>query len=336
MFSFFTRTRDGPGRTLGCHGDMGEASGTTVARQPTREPFAFYLSEVRTIPLLSPEEELALARSYRRTRDPRIAQRLVRANLRFVIRIAREYRAEGGRMSDLVQEGNLGLVQAVERFDPERQVRLVSYAVTWIRSRILNHILHSWSLVKIGTTAGQRRLFFSLNRTQGAMARHQDPGDGDAAARMVPLLARCLGVEPSAVEEMRLRLDGRDLSLDAPVSPGGGSTLDRVASATERPDDLLALAEESSVAARRVRAALGCLDERERLVIELRVMTEDPLTLRAVGERLGCGRERARQLEVRARGKLRSCLEGCGVEGCPASRVEARARPRRATRPAAG
>ena len=288
------------------------------------EPFSAYLAEIGRIPLLSEEEELALARSYRQTRDPRTAQRLVRANLRFVVRIAREYLSGNVSLADLVQEGNVGLIQAVERFDPERDVRLVSYAATWIRARILNHILHSWSLVKVGTTAGQRRLFFSLNRTQRELTRQLEPGDAEADAKIVPMLARCLGVEPSAIEEMRRRLDDRDVSLDAPTSAGEGSALDLVESEGGRQDDLLCLAEESAFDHRRVRSALGCLDERERLVIELRVMADPPVTLQAIGDRLGCGRTQASQLEARARKKLRNCLEGCNLEACTGSRVEVR------------
>ncbi len=286
------------------------------------DPFDLYLSQIRQIPLLTPEEELALAEAYRRTRDPRIAQRLVRGNLRFVVRVAREYASGNVRLADLVQEGNLGLVQAVERFDPDRKVRLISYAVTWIRARILNHILRSWSMVRVGTTVGQRKLFYSLHRTEAALAHELGDSTDEAAARMVPLLARCLGVKPAAVEEMRRRLDSRDVSLDAPATQGGAPVQEVIPSGEARQDDQLSIAEESAIDCRRVRAALSCLDERERLVIELRVMSEPPLTLQAVGERLGCGRERARQLEERARRKLRACLAGCGRGGaCEATRL---------------
>jgi RNA polymerase sigma-32 factor len=212
-------------------------------------------------------------------------------------------------------------MQAVERFDPDKDVRLVSYATTWIRSRILNHILHTWSLVKLGTTTAQRRLFFSLTRKEKEISRQLDPSDDEAATKMVPMLARCFGVEPRAIEEMRRRIDGRDVSLDAPVSTGEQSSIECVASGDPRQDDLLSLAQESAIDCQRVRAALGCLDERERLVIELRIMSEPALTLAAVGERLGCGRERARQLEARAMKKLRTCLDSSGEGGCTASRV---------------
>jgi RNA polymerase sigma-32 factor len=297
---------------------------TTLAAS-VGDHFDTYLSEIRKVPLLSREREREVARSYRDTRDPSAGQLLVTSNLRFVVRIAREYCSEGRRMADLVQEGNLGLLQAVERFDPDKEVRLVSYAVTWIRSRILNHILQSWSLVKVGTTSAQRRLFFSLTRTQKDLEGRCDPGEPGDPAKMVTMLARCFGVEPSVIVEMRQRLDARDVSLDAPTPRGDESSIDSLAAGDARQDDLLSLAEETDIDCVRVRAALGCLDDRERLVIQLRVMAEPSLSLEAVGQRLGCGRERARQLEVRAKKKLRTCLEGCGVEKeCRESRVVVR------------
>jgi RNA polymerase sigma-32 factor len=295
----------------------------TASSSPRADAFDQYLSEIRSIPLLSPEKELEFARSYRRTGDPRAAHLLVKSNLRFVLKIAREYCSDGRRMADLVQEGNLGLLQAVERFDPEKKIRLLSYAVTWIRARILNHILQTWSLVKVGTTTGQRRLFFSLARTQKDLERRLDPADTEAGSKMVPMLARCFGVAPGVIEDMRRRLDRRDLSLDAPGPDGEDARLDAVASGHVRQDDLLILAQEADIDSRRVRAALGCLDERERLIVELRIMADSPLTLEAVGDHLGCGRERVRQLEARAKKKLRACLEGCGKGECEGSRVVA-------------
>jgi len=287
------------------------------------ESFDVYMAKIREIPLLSRERELDLARGYRETRDPGSAQLLVTSNLRFVVKIAREHCSEGLRMADLVQEGNLGLIQAVERFDPERGVRLITYAVTWIRARILNQILQSWSLVKIGTTSAQRRLFFSMTRTQRELEGQSDPGEPADPAKMVTMLARCFGVEPGVIEEMRQRLDVRDVSLDAPTPRGDESSIDLFASGDAQQDETLSMAQEAGIASGRVRAALGCLDERERLVVQLRVMTEPSLTLQAVGDRIGCGRERARQLEVRAMQKLRHCFENCdqNSDECAGSRL---------------
>jgi RNA polymerase sigma-32 factor len=285
------------------------------------EALSRYFADIRAIPVLSAEEERELARLYRRTGNPRAAQMLITSNLRFVVRIAREYCSEGRRLADLVQEGNLGLIQAVDRFDPEREVRLVTYAAVWIRARILNHILHTWSLVKLGTTTAQRRLFFSLNRREKELTKQSDPDDPEAEAKIAPMLARCFGVEPRAIEEMRRRIEGRDVSLDAPISDGERSGVECISSGEPQQDDLLSLAQENAIDCQRVRAALGCLDERERLVVELRIMNEPALTLAAVGERLGCGRERARQLEARAMKKLRTCLQSNGEGGCTSSRV---------------
>lgn len=281
----------------------------TAASLNVGDHFDTYLAEIRKVPLLSRERERELARSYRDTRNPSAGQLLVTSNLRFVVRIAREYCSAGQRMADLVQEGNLGLLQAVERFDPDKEVRLVSYAVTWIRARILNHILQSWSLVKVGTTSAQRRLFFSLARTQKELEGRFDPDDREVAKKIVPMLARCFGVAPAVIDAMRQRLDARDVSLDAPAPRGDESSLDFLPSGDAPQDDALSMAEESGIACQRVRAALGCLDERERLVVELRIMADVPSTLEVVGQQLGCGRERARQLEVRARTKLKHCFE---------------------------
>jgi RNA polymerase sigma-32 factor len=300
------------------------------------QPFEQYLAEVRKIPLLSREEERELARTYRRTGDRRAAQRLVTSNLRFVVRIAREHCSDARRLADLVQEGNLGLMQAVERFDPDKDVRLVSYATTWIRSRILNHILHTWSLVKLGTTTAQRRLFFSLTRKEKEISRQLDPSDDEAPTKIVPMLARCFGVEPRVIDEMRRRLDRRDVSLDASTPGNEESAISALPSGDAGQDEVLSMAEESAIDCRRVRAALGCLDERERLVIDLRIMNEPPLTLQAVGEKLGCGRERARQLEARATRKLRDCLDGrVRDQDCPGSRLVVLGR-RPPRRPVAG
>jgi len=289
---------------------------TTTAPRAT-DHFDRYLSELRQIPLLTRERERELALAFRDHRDLAAGRLLVTSNLRFVVRIARQYGSRGRRLSDLVQEGNLGLVQSVERFDPDRDVRLISYAGPWIRARMLNHILHTWSLVKLGTTSAQRRLFFSLTRTQKEMERRCNPDDPEAGTKIVTMVATCLGVSPGEIESMRRRLDSMDVSLDAPSPRGDDAMIDLLASGEPRQDDVLSLAQEAGITSGRVRAALGCLDERERLVIELRVLDEPSQTLLEVGERLGCGRERARQLEQRAIKKLRACLETCGLEkGC--------------------
>lgn len=274
-----------------------------------------YLTEINRFPLLTPEEEKRFACAYRDRGDTRAAHRLVTANLRFVVKVAYGYRSYGLRMPDLVQEGNIGLMKAVQKFDPDLGIRLISYAVWWIRAYIQNHILRSWSLVKVGTTQAQRKLFFSLARTKRELERlggRLEEGQAPDATR----IARKLHVLPAEVEEMERRLEGRDLSLDAPVGDGASTHLDFVAAGQPCPDEALSEAEERRLVAAAVEAALSQLDPRERLIIERRVMNDRPLTLKELGDHFGFSRERARQLEIRAREKLRHALQGL------ASRIE--------------
>ena len=267
-----------------------------------------YLSEINRYPLLVPEEEKRLARAYRDEGDTRAAHELVTANLRFVVKVAYGYRSYGLRMPDLVQEGNIGLMKAVQKFDPDLGIRLISYAVWWIRAYIQNYILRSWSLVKVGTTQAQRKLFFSLARTKRELQRlggRSEEGRAPEAAS----IARKLHVLPAEVEEMERRLEGRDLSLDAPVGDGTSTHLDFVAAGQPGQDDVLSLAQERRLVASEVEAALAQLDPRERFIIERRVMNDRPLTLKELGDHFGFSRERARQLEIRAKEKLRHALQ---------------------------
>jgi RNA polymerase sigma-32 factor len=267
-----------------------------------------YLSEIGRIPVLDPAEELALARRFRDGHDLRAGHQLVTANLRFVVKVAYEYRAYGLRMADLIQEGNIGLMRAVQKFDPQKEIRLVSYAVWWIRAYIQNHILRSWSLVKVGTTQAQRKLFFSMARTRRELDR-VDGGGRATADELNDGIARKLNVKPAEVREMAQRLDGRDMSLDAPLGEeGGASHLDLVAGEGLGQDEALSERQEQRSLADRVRQALERLDPRERFIIEQRVMTDAPLTLKDVGDHFGFSRERARQLEIRAREKIRGDL----------------------------
>jgi RNA polymerase sigma-32 factor len=268
---------------------------------------AMYLSEINQFPLLSVEEEQRLARRYVSRGDLEAAHVLVTSNLRFVVKIAYEYRSYGIKMADLIQEGNIGLMKAVQKFDPDKQIRLISYGVWWIRAYIQNYILKSWSLVKLGTTQAQRKLFFSLARTKRELERM---GQRDGSSEDVRKIARKLHVKPSEVSEMQQRMDGRDLSLDAPMGEDGGTShVDFVASSATAPDDDLAAVEEREIVHDRVGRALGRLDLRERYIIEQRVMSEKPMTLKELGEHFGFSRERARQLEIRAKEKLKSELQ---------------------------
>ena len=262
-----------------------------------------YLSEINRYPLLTAEEEQALARRYQKG-DLQAGHRLVTANLRFVVKVSYEYRSYGIRMADLIQEGNIGLMKAVQKFDPDKGIRLISYAVWWIRAYIQNYILKSWSLVKLGTTQAQRKLFFSLARTRRELEKLNGGADGTLAN--VEEIARRLHVKPSEVREMEQRMGGRDLSLDAPMGDDGGNThVDFVVSEGISQDDEVADKEEAGMVSTRVQTALRRLDPRERFIIEQRVMNERPMTLKELGEHFGFSRERARQLEIRSKEKLK-------------------------------
>jgi RNA polymerase sigma-32 factor len=274
-----------------------------------------YLGEINRFPLLSPEEEKRLAREYLAKRDTRAAHKLVTANLRFVVKVAYEYRSYGFKMADLIQEGNIGLMKAVQKFDPDKEIRLISYAVWWIRAYIQNHILKSWSLVKIGTTQAQRKLFFSLARTRRELDRTSVEHGADSDGRDANKIAKKLKVKAVEVREMELRLEGRDMSLDAPVGDDGSATHgDFVASNIAAQDEELSGAEERVILSGRVGTALGQLDQRERFIIEHRVMSDRPMTLKELGEHFGFSRERARQLEIRAKEKLREHLHAVAAE----------------------
>jgi RNA polymerase sigma-32 factor len=279
-----------------------------------------YLREINRVALLTVEEERRLAREFRDQGNKRAGHRLVEANLRFVVKVAFEYRSYGLRMADLIQEGNIGLMKAVQKFDPDKEIRLISYAVWWIRAYIQNHILKSWSLVKIGTTQAQRKLFFSLARTRHEIER-LSPGAGlDKEGIDVNLVAKKLRVRPSDVVEMQQRMEGRDLSLDAPVADGTSTHLEFTPSDGEPQDEELAQAEETALVARRVCEAMARLDPRERHIVEARIMGEGKETLRDLGQHFGFSRERARQLEIRALEKLRRELQPLADEvGWPVS-----------------
>ena len=274
-----------------------------------------YLAETSRYPLLSVEEEQRLARRYRDLRDSRAGHDLITANLRFVVKVAYEYRSYGFRVADLVQEGNIGLMRAVQKFDPDKEIRLISYAVWWIRAYIQNYILRSWSLVKLGTTQAQRKLFFSLARTRRELDRSSVAHGADSDGQDDGLIAHRLRVKPGEVREMAQRMNGRDLSLDAPLGEEGDqSHVDVLPGGAPSQDDELGAAQEQRVMSAKVSAALARLDERERYIIVQRVMTDAPMTLKELGERFGFSRERARQLEIRAKEKLRVELGELALE----------------------
>jgi RNA polymerase sigma-32 factor len=267
-----------------------------------------YLRDINKIALLTVGEEQRLARAFRDNQDKRAGHRLVESNLRFVVKIAFEYRGYRLAMLDLIQEGNIGLMKGVQKFDPDKQIRLISYAVWWIRAYIQNHVLKSWSLVKLGTTQSQRKLFFSLARTRREIERLSPEGAGLDQDGHALLVAKKLNVKASDVVEMQQRIEGRDASLDAPLGLGPSTVLDSTASGGELQDAALERAEEGALVARHITEALGRLDARERHIIEVRHMDERNVRLRDLGQHFGVSRERARQLELRAVEKLRRDL----------------------------
>jgi RNA polymerase sigma-32 factor len=206
-------------------------------------------------------------------------------------------------------------MKAVQKFDPDKGIRLISYAVWWIRAYIQNYILKSWSLVKLGTTQAQRKLFFSLARTKRELDKMSVEHGLDSDAQDKSKIAKKLRVKTAEVEEMEQRMDGRDLSLDAPMGDDGGySHIDFVAAKSAGQDDELSDAEEQQIVASKVTTALARLDQRERYIIEQRVMSDRPLTLKELGEHFGFSRERARQLEIRAKEKLKLELSALATE----------------------
>jgi len=275
---------------------------STMELAVTADSFDRYLKEVHRFDLLTREEEYDLARRFRQEGDVESAHRLICANLRFVIKIANEYRAYGLKILDLIQEGNIGLMMAVNKFDPERGIRLISYAVWWIRAYIQNFIIRSWSLVKIGTTQAQKKLFFKLNQARNAVL--QLTGREDAVD-----IARELAVNDDEVEQMALRMAGRDASLDVQLIEGEDySLLDTLADDRENQEALLMQSEENRLLNSRVETALTDLNERERRIIHDRILADEPRTLQDLADDYGISRERVRQLEKNALSKLKISL----------------------------
>lgn len=276
-----------------------------------KDPLARYMTEVKRFPLLSREEEYNLAIRLRDTGEREAAHALVTSNLRFVVKIAMEYRAYGMRILDLVQEGNVGLMHAVKKFDPDRGYRLITYAVWWIRAYIQSHLVRTFSLVKLGTTQAQRKLFFRLKPAKKHLSESQRANwDAMSEEERCETLAEHIGVRKEDVSEMQMRLSGRDFSLDLALEENGETThLDLLVDPQSATSDALVFDKEFREKMREeFSAALSLLNAREREIIELRHLAETPPTLREVGERWGVSRERARQVEASAREKMKRYL----------------------------
>ncbi len=238
--------------------------------------------------------------------DRDASNQLVCANLRYVVRIASPYQGYGFRLADLVSEGNLGLLEAIRRFEPERGLRFMTYAGYWVRALVLGHILRQWSLVGVGTGPLQSKMFFRLHRERARLSARLG-GDREEATL---LLARKFGTTTARILAMEQRLDGHDVSLDAPVGPETATQrIELLRDEHEDQETATAAAEERDLAGRRVWSAMQKLDSRESMIVKRRLLTDEPATLAELGDELHLSRERVRQLEVRARGKLRRALE---------------------------
>lgn len=266
------------------------------------DPLKKYLAEMRRFPLLSREEEMELAKRWWHERDRAAAYRLVVSNLRLVVKIAFEYQRAYSNLLDLIQEGNLGLMQAVRKFDPYRDVKLSSYASWWIRAYILKFIIENWSLVKIGTTQAQRKLFFRLKKEKGRLeAMGFDPGP--------KLLAGTLNVPPEAVTEMEQRLEGGDLSLNQPLEGDGRQSYLDMLPDSEALEEKVTDNEFREVLSRKIAQFAQTLKGKEAFILQKRLLAESPLTLQEAGDELHISRERARQIEKNVMAKLKIYLK---------------------------
>ncbi len=266
-----------------------------------------YLQEIRKFPMLTYENELALSRRWRDQEDLDAAHQLVNSHLRLVAKIAMGYRGYGMAVGELISEGNVGMMQAVKRFDPERGFRLATYAMWWIRAAIQEYILHSWSLVKMGTTAAQKKLFFNLRRLKGQM---QAIDDGDLHPEQVAKIAKVLAVPEQDVVNMNRRLAAPDHSLNAPVRlDGEGEWQDWLVDESDNQETTVGDREEMTGRQALLSTALKSLNERERHILTERRLTEEPTTLEDLSHQYNISRERVRQIEVRAFEKLQKAMK---------------------------
>ncbi len=264
-----------------------------------------YITEIRRFPVLEPQEEYMLAQRFREHKDPQAAHKLVTSHLRLVVKIAMGYRGYGLPVGEVVSEGNIGLMQAVKRFEPERGFRLATYAMWWIRASIQEYILRSWSLVKMGTTANQKKLFFNLRKAKSQILALDE---GDLRPDQVKLIATRLGVHEHEVVEMNRRLSG-DSSLNSPMRiDGEGEWQDMLVDERATQESILADGEESDNRHTALTGALAMLNPRERRIFEARRLEDDPVTLEALSEEFGVSRERIRQIEVRAYQKVEAVV----------------------------
>lgn len=283
-------------------------AGFNLPAVPMEGGLSRYFREIWSFPVLTEEEEQSLAFRWKDEGDTDAAHRLVTSHLRLVAKIAMGYRGYGVPVSDLISEGNIGLMKAVKKFEPERGFRLATYAMWWIRAAITEYILRSWSMVKMGTLATQKKLFFSLRRIKRQL---NIVDNGELEPQHATELAEQLNVPEGDIMEMNRRLAVRDLSLNAPMSRDreeGGEFQDALLDETPSPEALTADHEEKTYRRTLVRRAMGDLPDRERHILAERWLADEPKTLEELGTVYGISRERVRQLEARALNKLRKTV----------------------------
>jgi RNA polymerase sigma-32 factor len=266
-----------------------------------------YLEEIRRFPMLEPQEEYMLAKSWREHGDRDAAHRLVTSHLRLVAKIAMGYRGYGLPISEVISEGNVGLMQAVKRFEPDKGFRLATYAMWWIKAAIQEYILRSWSLVKMGTTANQKKLFFNLRKAKSRISALEE---GDLRPDQVKLIAKRLGVTEQDVVDMNRRLGG-DVSLNSPIREEGdsGEWQDWLVDDSVSQETRLAESEQADNRRKALGEALTVLNERERRIFEARRLADEPITLEELADEFGVSRERVRQIEVRAFEKVQKAVK---------------------------
>jgi RNA polymerase sigma-32 factor len=280
-----------------------------------------YLEEIRRFPMLEPEEEFVLAKNWQEHGDVEAAHRLVTSHLRLVAKIAMGYRGYGLPLNEIISEGNVGLMQAVKRFDPDRGFRLATYAMWWIRAAIQEYILHSWSLVKMGTTAAQKKLFFNLRKLKGQM---QAIDEGDLRPETVKAIAERLDVTENDVVEMNRRLEGSDHSLNVPLrSDSETQWQDWLVDDAASQESTIADADEFDHRMSLLHRAMAVLNERERHILSERRLKDEPTTLEELSAHYGISRERVRQIEVRAFEKLQRAIKGLEAEQAATARLPA-------------
>jgi RNA polymerase sigma-32 factor len=269
----------------------------------TSDPVSLYLAEIRKYPLLTREQEQRLAEAYHTTKDTKAAEALVKGNLRFVVKVAAEYTKFGAKLIDLIQEGNVGLLHAVKEYNPYKGVRLITYAVWWIRGYIQDYLMRQYSMVRIGTTQAQRKLFYRLQKERQALERAGQDGSD------VKLLSTRLGVTPEDVTTMQQRLRGRDISLDQPLADNSMATLlDREVDGSISAEDQYAREQLLAALRTHIERIRPSLNKRELYILENRLLADEPMTLQEVGDIYGITREAVRQLEGRLIDKIRKLM----------------------------